>query len=154
LCKRNWQGDKRCSFCSANEDIPLLFFDCPLARYVWSLIAMVLGAKCRPISVDQYWVSVKSIQFYPGLNNFIWLGCRSAAFWAIWISRNKVCFEAKQCRSPTGIICLAAYFLSYWAGLQKPEDKGDLEAGAEALKAAALHFHPQEATPEDDGAGC
>ncbi|RCV36794.1 hypothetical protein SETIT_8G010000v2 [Setaria italica] len=109
---------------------------------------MVLGGNCRPISVDQYWVWVKSI--LPRAQQFHMVGL-SAVFWAIWISRNKVFFEAKQCRSPTGIICLAASFLSYWAGLLKPEDKGDLAAGAEALKAAALHFHPQEATPEDVG---
>uniref|UniRef100_K3ZE32 Uncharacterized protein n=1 Tax=Setaria italica TaxID=4555 RepID=K3ZE32_SETIT len=64
------------------------------ARYVWSIIAMVLGTNCRPSSLDQYWI--------------------------------------------------------WWASLQKPEDKENLEAGADALKDAALHFHPLEATPEDN----
>lgn len=91
---------------------------------------MVLGANCRPISVDQYWVWVKSIQFYPGLNNFIWLGCRSAAFWAIWISRNKVCFEAKQCRSPTGIICLAASFFVILGRTAKARRQGRPGSGS------------------------
>jgi hypothetical protein len=30
----------------------------------------------------------------------------------------------------------------YWAGLHNGGEKLDLEAGAEALKATALHFHP------------
>jgi hypothetical protein len=34
--------------------------------------------------------------------------------------------------------------IKYWAGLQKDEDKGILEVGAEALKNAALLHHSQE----------
>jgi hypothetical protein len=41
--------------------------------------------------------------------------------------------------------------LSYRAGLQKTEDKTELEAGAEALKKTALLFHPQEAPRDDAG---
>lgn len=36
-------------------------------------------------------------------------------------------------------------------GMQKLDDKENLEAGAYTLKDAALHFHPLEATPEDNG---
>jgi hypothetical protein len=28
LAKRNWQGDKRCSFCTENENMTHLFFEC------------------------------------------------------------------------------------------------------------------------------
>jgi hypothetical protein len=43
--------------------------------------------------------------------------------------------------------------LIYWAGLQKDEGtKQALEAGAEAMKEAALHFHPtQDAGAVDNG---
>jgi hypothetical protein len=41
----------------------------------------------------------------------------------------------------------------YWAGLHQEGERLDLEAGAEALKATALHFHPRRASGvEDDGA--
>jgi hypothetical protein len=30
LAKRNWQGDKRCSFCTENENMTHLFFECGL----------------------------------------------------------------------------------------------------------------------------
>jgi hypothetical protein len=63
-------------------------------------------------------------------------------------------FDKKPIRSPTEIICLASSFLVYWAGLQKDEGaKQALEAGAEAMKEAALHFHPtQDAGAVDNGA--
>ena len=47
------------------------------------------------------------------------------------------------------IACLASSFLNYWAGLHKQEDKVILETGAEAIKAAALHFHPNQDNGEE-----
>jgi hypothetical protein len=54
LMRRNWQGGLSCSFCNLNESINHMFFDCYLARYVWSLIAWVVGAVCRPTSFPQF----------------------------------------------------------------------------------------------------
>jgi hypothetical protein len=34
LARKNWQGDMKCSFCNADENIQYLFFDCPLARFI------------------------------------------------------------------------------------------------------------------------
>jgi len=54
LSKKNWHGDQHCCFCQGGESIIHLFFDCPLARYVWSLVAYVVGASCRPNSFEQF----------------------------------------------------------------------------------------------------
>ncbi|RCV39865.1 hypothetical protein SETIT_9G004500v2 [Setaria italica] len=96
---------------------------------------MVLGADCRPSSHDQFWVWVTST--IPRFQHFHMVGLL-AICWALWNARNRVCFKGKMTRSPTEIICSASSFLTYWAG-------------AEALKEAALHFHPTEATAEDTG---
>jgi hypothetical protein len=56
LSRKNWQGDKRCFFCNVFESIEHLFFDCYMARYIWSLVAYIVGADCRPSSFDQFWV--------------------------------------------------------------------------------------------------
>jgi len=61
LLKRNWSGDQKCAFCNENETLPLLFFDCSMAKYVWSMVAYVLGARCRPASMEQFWFWIKSI---------------------------------------------------------------------------------------------
>jgi len=66
----------------------------------------------------------------------------AAICWAIWLTRNAISFERKKCRSPIEIICLAASFMAYWAGLQNPGDKMVLESGAEAMKNTALFFPP------------
>ena len=70
LTKRKWQGDSRCKFCPEQESISHLFFDCPLAKFVWSIVALVMGAPCRPCSSDQFWSWVQI--YMPGVGLFIW----------------------------------------------------------------------------------
>ena len=62
LTRKNW-SDIKCSFCSENETILHLFFECNVAKYecnvakyVWSLVAFVIRADSRPASFSQYWL--------------------------------------------------------------------------------------------------
>jgi hypothetical protein len=43
LVKRNWKGSVQCCFCSSNETIQHLFFDCHMARLMWSIVCMPFG---------------------------------------------------------------------------------------------------------------
>ena len=38
LARRQWQGDRKCCFCSSDESIQHLFFDCHFAKFVWRTI--------------------------------------------------------------------------------------------------------------------
>ena len=38
LAKRNWNGSKKCSFCSQDDTIQHLFFDCHYAKFLWRLV--------------------------------------------------------------------------------------------------------------------
>lgn len=108
---------------------------------------MVIGAPCTPCSFDQFWIWTGQYMHKGSMFHMVGL---AAMCWALWRVRNNICFEKKIVKSPTEIICLASCFITFWAALQKG-DKELLEAGAEALKSAVLHFHPHEAPPEDAG---
>jgi len=63
--------------------------------------------------------------------------CRPSSFaqfwtWIQWVLPNG---------SPTKIICLMCSFLTYWAGLQKPELDQQVIQGTETVKNIALYFH-------------
>jgi hypothetical protein len=121
-----------------------------VARYIWSLIFYTIKATCRPASFSQFWEWV--LRYMPA-NNKIHVAGLTAVCWAIWKTRNAVCFEEKSLKSPTEIVCLASSFIMYWAGLHREGERLDLEAGAKALKATALHFHSRrDSGVEDDGA--
>jgi len=93
LIKRKWVGDERCSFCCEPESISHLLFGCSMAKYVWSMVAWVLGANCRPTSLEQFWVWIR--QILPAGKQF-YMSCLAAICWGLWIARNSVCFEKKN----------------------------------------------------------
>ena len=45
LLKRNWKGGSKCCFCSEDETIQHLFFDCHVAKFVWSAVFFAFGVK-------------------------------------------------------------------------------------------------------------
>jgi hypothetical protein len=48
LRKRKWQGDPSCVFCSCVETTSHLFFQCPVAKVIWSIVAKCFGATNIP----------------------------------------------------------------------------------------------------------
>ena len=46
LAKRNWHGSKKCVFCTHDESIKHLFFQCEFARSIWS--AVQIGSTLYP----------------------------------------------------------------------------------------------------------
>ena len=110
-------------------------------------MAHVVGAVCRPNSFEQFWFWTNT--YLSNHKHFHSVGL-AAICWAIWRARNLSCFEQKIIKSPTEIVCMAS-FICYWSGLQKTEDRAEIEAGAEVLKEAALSFHPREASSRNAG---
>jgi hypothetical protein len=68
----------------------------------------------------------------------------AAVIWAIWRTRNVVCFNKKRVKSPTEIVCLICSFLTYWTGLLEEGLKDQVIQGAKLVKASALFFHKQD----------
>jgi hypothetical protein len=58
MSRRNWPGDPSCCFCLAPKSIDHLFFLCPVAKAIWGLVGIRLGATNIPGNLSQYkiWV--------------------------------------------------------------------------------------------------
>jgi hypothetical protein len=54
----------------------------------------------------------------PGLDSIYIVGV-SAICWAIWKTRNRMCFENDLIKSPNDIVCHASALILSWAGLSK-----------------------------------
>ena len=61
----------------------------------------------------------------------------AAICWAIWKTRNRITFDKYKMKSPAEIWFLASSFVTYWAGMQKPQDKKLLMAGATKMRETA-----------------
>jgi len=90
LLRRNWQGDPSCYFCPNDENMDHLFFTCPIAKVIWGMIAITLGANNIPENLDQYKIWIE--HWLPG-GRPVYTFCVAAVCWAIWKRRNAVCFE-------------------------------------------------------------
>jgi hypothetical protein len=38
LARQQWQGDRKYCFCSSDESIQYLFFECHFAKFVWRVV--------------------------------------------------------------------------------------------------------------------
>jgi hypothetical protein len=59
LIKGKWKGDASCVLCSDRESASHLLFECPVIKYVWSILAFTFGVSVRPSSFIQYWLKIK-----------------------------------------------------------------------------------------------
>ena len=109
-------------FCDSNESVSHLLFQCSMAKAVWAIVAYCLGASNVPRSFDQCWTWCE--KWLPFGEKIHAIGI-AAICWAIWKTRNSVCFEGKVVTSPITTI--------YQAGLFFDGDKDELVAGANTM---------------------
>lgn len=50
MIKRKWPGDPMCYFCQQDETATHLLFQCSVAKAVWAIIAVCLGANNIPFN--------------------------------------------------------------------------------------------------------
>jgi hypothetical protein len=135
LVKRGWKGCTKCGFCAQQETVQHLFFDCQLARLVWSCVAVAFGFN-RPTCVQHL--------FGPWLRSFskkqrslVMIGV-AALCWAIWISRNDLVFKKSQYVSILQVIFRGVFWIRSWAFLANDDGRNSLRAGGRMLESVAL----------------
>jgi hypothetical protein len=150
LLKRNWLGSASCQFCQENETISHLFFECVAAKFVWSTVAMSIGASDRPGSFTQFfWWFPRLI---PASRN-VQIAGLAVKCWVIWKLRNRACFEHKLIKSRSELISFGVVFMNYWAGLHNSPDAENIRAGAASLLQLATGAPAPPPPPAEDQPG-
>jgi hypothetical protein len=129
LAKCNWQGSILCCFCHKDETIQHLFFDCPLARSIWSIIQVSTNIYL-PHSVSNMfgtWGLDKDVKS-------LVLAGAAAICWAIWRCRNDIVFDQKVVPSSSQVIYLDIHWLCIWTVLQKPGTRDTVLATCQRLE--------------------
>jgi hypothetical protein len=130
LRKKKWQGDPNCIFCDSLETVSHMFFQCPIAKIIWVVVAKCFGASNVPTNLEQCWLWCE--QWFPFGKKFHPWGI-AAICWAIWKRRNKVVFEGKLLQNPLEIICHACALMVYWSGLFAEMDREQPVEGANTM---------------------
>jgi hypothetical protein len=141
LAKRNWKGSQKCTCCNMNETIQHLFIECPLSKTIWRIIFFATNLT-PPRSIGHMFGTWLHNQ-HKELRNLIWVGV-SAICWAIWRCRNDVIFNKLKTNSIMQVIFRGAFWLRYWAPLQRDEQAKDiLSVLSKKLETIALHVSNQ-----------
>jgi hypothetical protein len=122
LMRRGWTRNSQCHFCSSEENMNYLLFNCTFARFVWQMVICAFGFVRPPESAND--MLGEWINSFPGpLRKNILCGCTVVT---IWKTRNDACFDRKFPDNPSSSIYRLRNILNYWAILQKNQDKGRL----------------------------
>ena len=110
-----WQGDRKYCFCSSNESIQHLLFDCHYAKFMWRNVHVSFNLK-PPNSVHNLFTS-----WLEGINrkmkSQIFVGA-SVICWAIWFTRNDIVFNKTIAPSYLQVV-FRTYWIRSWSLLQK-----------------------------------
>jgi len=107
LLKRRWKGGSKCCFCPKDETIHHLFFECHMAKFVWTAIFFAFGVRA-PTNVNDMlgsWLN----GFPMKLRKQFLVGV-AAMCWAIWLSRNDLVFDRKHPNSYLQVIFRGAHW--------------------------------------------
>jgi hypothetical protein len=87
LEKRKMNKPLHCVFCSEHGNVQHLFFDCTVAKLVWTQISLFFNLQVGTsmLSVASRWVAGKKLDML----NFV----SAAVLWALWKHRNNIVFN-------------------------------------------------------------
>ena len=108
LVRKNWKGSVKCCFCNLSENIQHLFFDCPMARFVWRTIFIALNIAPPRDFQNMFadWLGNIDAKF----KRIIWMGAATIC-WAMWLSRNDIIFN----NMPIPSFLQVLFMGTYWA---------------------------------------
>ena len=139
LARRNWPGSKKCCFCTHNETIKDLFFQCKFARSIWSVIQIAsnLYPPTSVANVYGHWLDGIPNTF----STLIRVGA-SALLWLLWLCRNDYVFNGKT-SSSMQVIYRCTHWLRMWSTLQRTEYQSLFKAVCMRLERVAREVFTQ-----------
>jgi hypothetical protein len=117
-------SDGKCALCGDIEHVDHIFFQCPLAQFLWSGVREMFGVTWNPSSRLDWFTILDSLS--SKAQRAVWTFFASQC-WAIWTTRNKFTIEGKFPRQPADCIFKIILSLQLRRPLQRSKDKGTLD---------------------------
>ena len=138
LIRRNWNGNKLCCFCSSDETIQHLFFDCHVAKLLWRVVQYIFDLS-PPQSITHLfgnWLRSVGTKLKRKL-----LTGASTLCWAIWLSRNDIVFDRSPSKTYMQVLYRGTHWLRLWARLQRcDEDKEELQEACRTMEVLVMQI--------------
>jgi hypothetical protein len=115
LEKRNMGKPTQCEFCGEPESITHLFFDCIVAREIWTSVSMFLKVQIGTTyeSIARFWPANKN---HSAMNTIC-----AAVLWGIWKNRNAMIFDGQTWLCIKQVWWLILKAVKKWRLIFRPE---------------------------------
>src|ERR1043165_8282346 len=126
LAKRNWDGCKKCVFCDSKESIDHLFFTCPFAHLLWTVVHYAFNITPPVNSTNMFGSWLNSVD-----KNFkaqIRVGT-CALLWSIWKCRNDIIFNKGGHTNFFQVIRKASHLNHEWSFLFPEAQRALINSG-------------------------
>ena len=132
LAKRREVSDPTCLLCNEMESVTHLFFECCVAKLVWSSISDLLGVNLGESfeSVAHLWLANKRHE----LTNVF----SSSVIWSIWKLRNEICFQGVPWTGIRRLLLMVVKMTRRWVPMLKQELGRQVEELTDRLEKEAL----------------
>ena len=126
------------AFCSFNESIQHLFFECPYAKFLWRIVHIAFNIS-PPINMGDMFNFWGVNLGYANRHHL--LAGAAALFWALWLSRNEIVFDNSRPKTFLQVLFKGTHWLRQWAQLQRNEDHSKILISAcSSLETTAMQI--------------
>ena len=145
LVRRNWHGSTKCMFCSEQETIKHLFFECSFARSIWSTIQIASNLYPPKSVANVFGNWLHGID--KSLRTVIRVGA-IAVIWSLSLCRNDKVFSDKNV-SLLQVLYRCTNTLRMWSTLQRAGHRGLFTEACARLEGAVRDIFSQHGWPLD-----
>jgi hypothetical protein len=113
-------SDGKCALCGEDENVEHIFFQCDLAKFMWSGVREMFNVNWNPRSRLEWFMILRTLA--PKAKCLIWIYF-AAQCWSLWTVRNKFIIERKFPCQPVDCVFKTILSLQLWRQLQNVKDR-------------------------------
>jgi hypothetical protein len=141
ILSRGGPSDGKCALCGEEENVEHIFFQCSLAKFMWSGVREMFSVNWNPSSRWQWFTILSTLD--PKAKRLVWVYF-AAQCWSLWTTRNKFTIEGKFPRQPADCVFKTILSLQLWRPIQSDKDRTLLD---ELISLARSFFASTYSTP-------
>lgn len=128
LLKRGMEKPKECMFCTEDETICHLFFECVVAKMIWHFVLEFCGYSVTSyLELANRWLDCKKYEFPNTIS--------AGALWCIWLTRNDLIFHSQQWVSIKQVLRRILRCMQLWKPMFKQSMEQDVACWCSFLEA-------------------
>ena len=131
IARRKGPSTGRCGLCGDPEDTNHIFFDCTLAKFMWSAVRELLHCSWNPSCFADFF---RLLQGHTGQSRRVLWICSAALCWTLWNMRNKITIEGILPSQPADTLFKMSMYMQVWKPVARRQDRCVVELAISEIR--------------------